>query len=727
MLCLAYVLGVLLADVPGVAYGWLVFAGLAAWGVPRLWRGSPRGSLWFAAGLVGFFATLYVQARTPQPTATDVSQFAGRETTVRGVLLESPSLNRKRDLRFVLEVTSLPKRQPPQPASGKLYVTLPRLQGTGLHPGMTASITGWLYEPQPPQNPSGFDFRAYLARQGIFAGMKGYQLDWDSVEASQRWGWWRWRDRIVRTLVERLDVPRGTLVGAMVLGRRAVDLPDDISESFRAVGLAHALAASGFHVSLILGTVLGLGRRLSDRGKFALGTATLLLYVGLVGAQPSVLRAALMGFAGLIGLVTGRRVNPAGALLVAATLLLLVNPLWIRDLGFQLSFLATLGLLVTVPPLVERLDWLPPTLSPLLAVPLAAIAWTLPLQLYAFGQIPTYSLFANLLATPLLSLVTLGGFLCAIAALVLPPLGRVLAWGLALPVQGLLALVAGIDRIPNGAIAVRPLDLWQLLLLYGLLGVLWGASSQRRFGVKLVAAAVLALAVVTVPAVAVKANLLRVTVLAAERPAIALQQGWNTSIVHDGTLSVTQYGVLPFLQQDGVVQPDAAIATPPRSDETPDGWRVLSDRRAPRQFYRLYDRPLPVGNGGTFLPPNTDLTQDEIRLRSLSDEVLALQLQVAGSSWLILGDLSRAEQQQLLREAMLSPVEILLFFGRSLEFDLLDVLQPQTAIAARELDPNSQRKLGQLGATRRQLDREGALQWTREDGLRSALEPEGEF
>jgi competence protein ComEC len=85
-----------------------------------------------------------------------------------------------------------------------------------------------------------------------------------------------------------------------------------------------------------------------------------------------------MGCGALIGLVVQRKRKPLNSLLIAATLLLLFNPVWIWDIGFELSFLATLGLMVTVQPLIKRLDWLPPAIASLVAVPITASIWTLP-------------------------------------------------------------------------------------------------------------------------------------------------------------------------------------------------------------------------------------------------------------------------------------------------------------------------------------------------------------
>ncbi|MGC9503022.1 ComEC/Rec2 family competence protein [Baaleninema sp.] len=703
VLLLAFIFGVLLAEWPGIPYVWLAGGCLLAAAIPWFWRTGPRAEVWIAAGLVGFAATLYFLFRVPQPTAMDVSRYAGNEVTVRGTVVETPTLNREQNVRFVFETRAIFTEEQPQTVSGKLYVTVPILQGTGLTPGQELSISGYLYDPPAPRNPGGFDFRAYLAKKGIFAGLKGDSIDWNTATATSGWGWWQLRQRIVRTQVERLGVPEGTLLSAMVLGRRAVDLPYDVRDRFVRVGLAHALAASGFHVSLILGAVLGVGRNLGDRSKFFLGSATLLLYVGLVGFQPSVLRAALMGLAGLLGLATRRRVNPVGALLVAATLLLLVNPLWIRDLGFQLSFLATLGLVVTVPPLVKRLDWLPPVVSPLLAVPVAAIVWTLPLQLYTFGQMPVYSVVVNVVTTPFLALVTLGGFVSGLAALVFPPAGSFIAWGLTYPIRGLLQIVEFFSMLPKTAIAVDKISVLQVAILYGILGMVWWISSREKPKFPKFAGffslCLAAMAIVVVPAVGEKANLRRVTVLATrEQPSMVLQQGWKTMLVHGGDEDNTRYAVLPFLRSEGVNQLEMVVAM---SDG--EGWDLLGEMLPETGVYGL--------EGGEF-EEFENIRVEKFEMKSVLSQSGMLRLSGGGETWAILGDATREEQERLLASGELSAVSVVCFWGRSLDVRLLEVLNPSIAILASDINDAAKAKFEEMGVSVFRLDVDGAIQWT---------------
>ncbi len=329
--------------------------------IPKIPRPKLPFWVWLLAGIIAFLASVYLQIRTPQPATHDISQLiinSGNSQdlliTVRGEVGSIPRLTRSGRGQFWLQahqVNEITNNNTPiavsKDVSGLVYVTVPILKATGLYPGESIAITGSLYKPKPPSNPGGFDFKNYLAQQGSFTGLRGRYISHDDSQPPP-WGLWKIRQRITRAQAQLLGVPKGSLLSAMVLGRLAVDLPYDIRDIFVQVGLAHILAASGFQVSFLLGVILAITQRFSPTVRFSLGLLTLLIYLGLTGISPSVLRATLMGLAVLIALLTQRQTKPLNVLLIVAILLLIANPIWIFDIGFQLSFLATLGLMVTV-------------------------------------------------------------------------------------------------------------------------------------------------------------------------------------------------------------------------------------------------------------------------------------------------------------------------------------------------------------------------------------------
>jgi competence protein ComEC len=239
-----------------------------------------------------------------------------------------------------------------------------------------------------------------------------------------------------------------------------VPLPVELREAFRASGLSHALAASGFHLTVLLGAVRGLTGGLGSGPRLALGGGAMALFLLLAGPQPSVVRAVLMGGVAWLALEAGRRVRHLAVLLLGAALMLALRPDWLADVGFQLSVAATAGLLVSAEPIEA---WLRPRVpaalrpgwtAPALAVPLAATLWTLPLQLAHFGVLPVYAIPANVAATPLLTPLTLGAMGLTLPALLLPSLAGPLLW----PLQVLTGLLVAIAR----GFAALPLAQWQI-------------------------------------------------------------------------------------------------------------------------------------------------------------------------------------------------------------------------------------------------------------------------
>ncbi|MEM6256608.1 MAG: ComEC/Rec2 family competence protein [Cyanobacteria bacterium P01_D01_bin.156] len=478
--------GILLGNQPIASYGLIFIAlGCSLW-LPKYWRLGPTRHQWLIAGLISLLAAAYCLWRIPAPTTNDVSQYAPGYYSAYGEVVALPRENRSGKGKFWLKTHGIQNRAKDaafisrRPASGKLYVTAPLKQTTNLYPGQTIKVTGQLYEPSKAQTPGEFDFNAYLASQGSFAVLSAKYIDNLPNSDRPQVGLWQVRQRIVNAQKRWLD-EKGALVSAMVLGRRAVDLPYQMQDAFIEAGLAHTVAASGFHVALVLGLVLAILKWQPARNQAIGGFVALLVYVGLTGLQPSVMRAALMGAGAMMGLALERKVKPLTCLGLAVFLLLLWNPRWIWDIGFQLSIAATLGLMIMATALTKRLAWMPSAISLLLSVPIAAYIWTLPLQLYYFGVVPSYSIILNTIATPLVTVISLGGFISGIASLIWPLMGSAIAWLLIIPVQLLMGLVSFFNQLPGNQLTVGNISVWLVVLIYGIYGAItiWLAKRNR--------------------------------------------------------------------------------------------------------------------------------------------------------------------------------------------------------------------------------------------------------
>ncbi len=449
--------------------GLLAIGIVSSLSMPRFWRLGPTKRQWWIAGLVGLVAASYCVARSPQPAANDVSRFAaGQEKRVVGTVVQMPQISRNGKGQFFLKAQSVrgsgsrSSIEAPRKVGGKLYVSAPLWPSQKLYPGELVELRGRIEAVDSAQG--GFD--KYLSRRGCFASFRANWVEFLPNQEPPKWALWKLRARIVVAQERWLGEPAGNLISAMTLGRKAVNLPYEIRDSFIDAGLAHTLAASGFHVSLLLALVLGSLKSRSPKVQAAGGGLALLLYVGLTGLQPSVVRASVMGMGAMIGLATQQKVKPLGGLLMAAVLILLFNPTWIWDVGFQLSVVATLGLILTVARLVRYLDWMPTAIATLLAVPVAAYLWTIPLQLLYFQRLPIYSILLNTLATPLVIAISLGGFVSAIAAIIVPVMGSAIASSLYLPIHLLIWLVDRFNQLPFSSIEISGVKGWHVVLSY---------------------------------------------------------------------------------------------------------------------------------------------------------------------------------------------------------------------------------------------------------------------
>ena len=338
--------------------------------------------------------------------------------------------------------------------------------------GWRVQVEGTLRRPPDGQHPLLPGAAQRLAVHGSWSRLTAPRLEllgqtWTPIADLRR--------RIQTRLQQVAGPERGGLLAALVLGSAQVQLPADLRQMFRVAGLSHALAASGFHLSVLTGAALALSRRWPSAGRLGLALMAMLLFLLLAGGQPSVVRAVLMGAMALLIRETGNRPRGFGLLLLAISLMLLVHPAWARSIGFQLSAAATAGLLITSPPLERWLmGWLPGRLKPLsaaLAVPMAAIVWTFPLQLLHFGSTPLYALIANVLAAPLLAPLTLAALGLALLSLFIPAgLLLPLSWPVSQLAGALIAMVHWISHWPAARLLTGHPQPWVVaLLVLGLL------------------------------------------------------------------------------------------------------------------------------------------------------------------------------------------------------------------------------------------------------------------
>jgi competence protein ComEC len=227
-----------------------------------------------------------------------------------------------------------------------------------------------------------------------------------------------------------VDSDSSGLVAGLAIGDVSRISPE-LQQEMKLVSLTHLTAVSGANCAIVLAMFYFVVRRLGGGRwvRLGVGLGALCGYVLLVGAQPSVLRAAVMAGAVLIGISLGRKSTPMNALALSVIVLLVADPWLAVDFGFALSVAATMGLLVLTEPIALKLEQrIPKPIAIAVGVAIAAQIFCLPILLQLQSGLATYSLPANIIASPLVAPVTILGIVACLLAWVLPGLAGALTY-----------------------------------------------------------------------------------------------------------------------------------------------------------------------------------------------------------------------------------------------------------------------------------------------------------
>ena len=212
------------------------------------------------------------------------------------------------------------------------------------------------------------------------------------------------------------------LVAGLAIGETD-QISDSLKRKMKTVSLTHLTAVSGANCIIVLGFVFVIIRhtRANRWWRLLLGLAALIFYVLLVGSSPSVLRAAVMAGAVMLGSALGRKSEPLYALALAVLVLLVADPWLSIDYGFALSVAATAGILILGKPITQKLSkYFPKAIAVAISIALAAQIICLPVLLQLQGGLATYSVIANVAAESLIAPITILGILACCFAWIVP-------------------------------------------------------------------------------------------------------------------------------------------------------------------------------------------------------------------------------------------------------------------------------------------------------------------
>lgn len=369
--------------------------------------------------------------------------------------------------------------------TGKILVS------TGNYPqyfyGDVLKIEG---ESEEPKVFDEFNYKNYLAKEGIYA--VSY---WPKIEISERdkenpifGAILKFKNRTTDTIEKIMPFPEVSLLEGIILGNKQI-FSEDLKNSLNITGTSHIVAISGMNIVIIseimMFVLIALG--LWRKHAFWFVLVLIFLFILMVGAPASAVRAGIMGAILLYAQKIGRISNASRIMVFAAAIMLVFNPLLLRyDVGFQLSFLAVFGLIYIKPILdelilrkikKEELDGLLQIITTTMAAQIAV----LPVLVYNFGRISFISPITNILIVPFITFLTIIGLIFIAGTMILGFLGKILLWPAYFGIAYVLKIIDWFSKIPWAAKEIQNIH-WLFLIGYYvlLIGAIWLFKRSKK-------------------------------------------------------------------------------------------------------------------------------------------------------------------------------------------------------------------------------------------------------
>ncbi len=440
-----------------------------------------------------FLGAARYQYSVPRFNAFHIAFYNDRDYDlfITGTLTEPPDY-RDNYTNLRIEVTAVDTGDGNLPANGLLLARVSNNQI--FRYGDILRLRGSLQT--PPENED-FSYRDYLAAQHIHS----YMTSADVTVLPGRGGnlisaaLYDFKEKALNNIYRMFPDPESSLMAGILLG---VDtgLTRELQDAFKNTGTAHIIAISGFNISIIAGLFMAFfSQFLGARRGALVAIIGIAFYTILVGGDAAVVRAAIMGSLALFAKQVGRRQAALNTLLAVALLMCLWNPLYIWDVGFQLSFFATLGLILYADPFSQFANrvitkYFPTSaaekfaqlFSEFVLLTLAAQVTTIPIMAYHFQRISLVSFLANPFILPAQPAVMILGGLAVLLSLIWFPLGQLAAWVTWPFVAYTIRLVEIFDRVPHGTIFLGDFSIWFVIFFYAaLFAVTFGGSRIKEW------------------------------------------------------------------------------------------------------------------------------------------------------------------------------------------------------------------------------------------------------
>lgn len=413
--------------------------------------------LFIIIAIVRFFFFL------PQPP--DYSDALGKEVSINGVVVNTPDV-RINNQRITIKSEN---------QDTNILVIIPK--ETDVSYGDKVGVKGLLETPENFITDTGreFNYERYLANQDIYYIIKNAEIEVLSKGHGSHIKSWlfRFRELFMKNISRVITTPKSDLSSGLILGARG-GFDTKMRDEFISTGTIHIIALSGYNVTIVAeGVMRILGLVLMGTASITIGILVVALFVIMAGASSTAIRAGIMAIILLFARMTGRSYDAGRALVIAGFLMIAYDPRVITDISFQLSFIATGGVLFVTPKIIGWVRFLPMLFSfrELVATTIAATISVLPLLLYSTGIFSLVSLPANILILPLIPLTMFFSFLTGIFGFISVTLSIPFAYISDLLLSYILFIIHFFASLPFASVTIKSFPLIITIILYGLLSM----------------------------------------------------------------------------------------------------------------------------------------------------------------------------------------------------------------------------------------------------------------
>lgn len=582
LLALSLITGITVASTSGSLFmsaAFLIFLGVCM----HLVQKAAKYSIYILIGILVFYSLgAFEFLCLDMINAGRFEDYSGEQIAVRGFIASEPEIKENR-VSYVVNVNEIRSNKDFVKKNGKLLLTSAMNSSRLLDYGREVEFAGRLELPKGVRNPGGFDYRRYLSQKGVSAVV--FAMDYNINAGKDRSASFlintgrMLRLKIVGVIEKSLPRQQAGLLNGILIGYRD-GLTEEVKDAFSDAGLTHIMAVSGANVAFLVLPLVFIFKKLRIRQNISciLTIAFLVLFVYITGFEPSVLRAVLMGIIILLGKILMRESDVYSAVALAAIILLLCSPYMLFSIGFQLSFAATLSLVMLNKRIKELLSfkYLPAAAKDVLAATLAAQLGVLPVTVYYFNKLSVISLISNLLVVPLIEIITILGMAMAVFGQLCIIFSQLLGYVNCLLLSFVLFVTKVSSEIPFATIRLVTPSIIMVVIYYSAVWFLLWYAPRRKIKVKLryIAAAVLMAATLMFASFLIpgKLEVTFIDVGEGDSALISTYSGQKVLIDGGGSTNpqvlsaVGESVVIPFLLDKGISQLDAVIASHGHTD-----------------------------------------------------------------------------------------------------------------------------------------------------------------